>query len=170
MADDQMKLFVDLSAILTGIDGTMLAPPLAPVEVDVKTVYFSMAQTKDGAVFGDLLVLYGQNQTKPPAEIADLLLNQSGDDIKYLCRSIMLMWYLGSWYEPKDLEAAAKAAAAGKPLPFLSSIVVSADAYTQGWTWSVAQAHPMGYSTFNFGYWSTNPPSLTDFIGTGAAQ
>jgi hypothetical protein len=170
MADDQMKLFVDLSAILTGIDGTMLAPPLAPVEVDVKTVYFDTAQTKDGAVFANLLAIYSQNQTKPPAEIADLLLNQSGDDVKYLCRSIMLMWYLGSWYDPKDLQAAAKAAAAGHQPKFVPSMVVSADAYTQGWAWSVAQAHPMGYSTFQFGYWSTDPPSLSDFIGTGAAQ
>ena len=27
-----------------------------------------------------------------------------GDEPKYLARSIVLMWYLGSWYEPDDLK------------------------------------------------------------------
>ena len=34
----------------------------------------------------------------------------------------------------------------------------------QGWTWRVAQTHPMGYSDFRFGYWAEDPPALNDFI------
>ncbi|HEX4496824.1 MAG TPA: sorbitol dehydrogenase, partial [Thermoanaerobaculia bacterium] len=29
--------------------------------------------------------------------------------------------------------------------------------------WKAAQAHPMGYSQFSFGYWSSVPPSLAAF-------
>ena len=42
------------------------------------------------------------------------------------------------------------------------------NAYTKGWAWSVAQAHPMGFSTNIFGYWNEPPPPLTDYIGSGA--
>jgi hypothetical protein len=28
----------------------------------------------------------------------------------------------------------------------------------------VAQAHPMGYSDMQFGYWTREPPPLSDFI------
>ncbi|HEV3196997.1 MAG TPA: hypothetical protein VGZ73_03795 [Bryobacteraceae bacterium] len=158
MNDDSMKLFVELSAFLTGIDAKMLAPDVDPI--DIKTTYFNTVQAKAGPVFGQLLEIYGQNRQSPEV-IANVILHQSGNSIKYLCRSIMLMWYLGSWYDPDGLRDAEAGVAA-----FVPSTVISAAAYTQGWTWSVAQAHPMGYSNFNFGYWSENPPSLADFIGT----
>ena len=41
--------------------------------------------------------------------------------------------------------------------PFRRVKVISPAAYTQGWTWRVAQAHPMGYSELRFGYWSDDP-------------
>ena len=159
MNDDPMTLFVALSALLTGIDASMLAPGVDPI--DIKTTYFHTAQQKAGPVFTQLLQIYAQNQTKPPAEIANILFHQSGNGILFLCRSIMLMWYLGSWYDPAALETAASGGST-----FVPSTVISASAYTQGWTWSVAQAHPMGYSNFKFGYWSEDPPTLADFIGT----
>jgi hypothetical protein len=74
--------------------------------------------------------------------------------IKFLARSIVTLWYLGSWYEPKDLK---KQATAAKP-DRISSEVVSPNAYTQGLVWQIAGAHPMGYSNLQFGYWSRNPP------------
>ena len=41
---------------------------------------------------------------------------------------------------------------------------VSAKAYTQGRVWQIAQAHPMGYSNMQFGYWSRDPkdPKIQD--------
>ncbi|MDP9171866.1 MAG: sorbitol dehydrogenase [Acidobacteriota bacterium] len=158
--DSQMTLFANLSALLTGIAPSMLTPDVDPI--DIKTVYFSTAQSKAGVTFSQLLETYDQNQTKTPAEIAAILFKDPA--LRYLCRSIMLMWYLGSWYDPAALQAN-DPASGGKP-GFVPSSVISAAAYTQGWAWSVAQAHPMGYSNFNFGYWSENPPSLADFIGT----
>jgi len=64
------------------------------------------------------------------------------------------MWYLGSWYEPADLATASGA--------FISSEIISAKAYTQGWIWRIAHAHPMGYSELEFGYWSRKPADPND--------
>ena len=67
-------------------------------------------------------------------------------NVKFLARSIVLLWYLGSWYEPADLKN-----------KVASPKVVSAKAYTQGLVWQIAGAHPMGYSNLQFGYWSRDP-------------
>lgn len=68
------------------------------------------------------------------------------------------MWYLGSWYP------AAPPSTTGPPT---DGTVISANAYTGGLAWSAAQAHPMGYSTFTFGYWKVAPPPLAQFgVGT----
>jgi hypothetical protein len=61
-----------------------------------------------------------------------------------------LLWYLGSWYKPEDLANPPT----DRPIP---SQVVSAKAYTQGLVWQIVQAHPMGYSNVQFGYWSREP-------------
>jgi hypothetical protein len=147
-----MQTFVAMSALLTGIAADKLAPPLDPK--NVKQIYFDYIGKAAGASFQKLLSIYAANASQPPATIADIIFNQSGDDIRYLARSVMLAWYLGSWYAPADL--AAKRA---------TNVVISSMAYTQGWSWNVAQAHAMGYSNFQFGYWASNPPTLADFVG-----
>ena len=48
--------------------------------------------------------------------------------------------------------------------------MISPKAYTQGWVWRVAQAHPMGYSDMQFGYWTREPPPLSDFIANHDAR
>jgi hypothetical protein len=161
MSNSPMDLFVGLSAVLTGIDASKLAPQLDPV--NIKQTYFDFLQKKSAATFNQLLSIFSQNQNSSPSVIGEIIFGQSGSDIKYLARSIILMWYLGSWYDPSVLELYNSANPPAGPVP--SSGVVSADAYTQGWSWSVAQAHPMGYSNFRFGDWSNDPPSLSDFIG-----
>lgn len=147
-----MDSFVQLSALLTGIAADKLAPPLDPN--NIKQTYFDHAQANGGAGFLQLLAIFDHQQGQPPAAIADVILNQSGDDIRYLARSIMLAWYLGSWYAPAALRG---------PQP--AGTVISAAAYTQGWAWNVAQAHPMGYSNGRFGYWAAPPPSLAAYVG-----
>jgi hypothetical protein len=164
MSDTPMDLFVGLSAVLTGIDKSKLAPDLDPI--NIKKTYFDYAQGKAGNTFQNLLNIYQQNQSQPPAQIGDIILNQSGDDICYLARAVMLMWYLGSWYDPAVLKKYNGPQPPTDPVPAFA--VISSAAYTQGWAWSVAQAHPMGYSNFQYGYWSKLPPSLQDFIGGGS--
>ena len=82
-------------------------------------------------------------------------MNASDDDTKFLARSIVLLWYLGSWYEPGDLKnAAASPESVHGPI---KQKVLSAKAYTQGLVWQIVGAHPMGYSNLQFGYWSRDP-------------
>ena len=76
--------------------------------------------------------------------------------LKYLGRSIIAMWYLGAWYPPEKL-------AGPLTFPYSADKVVSDKAYTQAWTWRVAQTHPMGYSEWRFGYWSEDPLPLDVF-------
>lgn len=163
MSDTPMELFVGLSAVLTGVAASKLAPSLDPV--NIKKTYFDYAQSQDKAVFDQLLDIYKTNQGKPPAEIGEIILNQSGSAVRYFARSVILMWYLGSWYAPSVLQQY-NTQVPPPPVAAGAQAIVSAEAYTQGWAWNVAQAHPMGFSNFTFGYWAKNPPSLADFIGS----
>jgi hypothetical protein len=166
MAD--MDTFIVLSAALTGISAEKLSPPVDPI--NVKQAYFNQAQSADGGAFATALGIVQANNptTVPPMppklgpdDLADLLLNKSGDDVRYLCRAVMLMWFLGSWYAPADLKLYSGQKPPSAPI---KSTVISSAAYTQGWVWNVAQAHPMGYSNLRFGYWNAAPPLLSDFI------
>lgn len=153
-AANPMKLFVGLSSALTGIAEKKLAPDRDVL--NVKEAYFDQAASQDA--FDALLKLYAAHQTNPNKdEIAKIILEQSGSDIRYLARSLILAWYLGAWYEPSELQ---------KPSRPTNFKIISPTAYTQGWVWRVAQAHPMGYSEWAFGYWQNDPViSLDAFIG-----
>jgi hypothetical protein len=153
-----MTDFVTLSAALTGIVAGKLAPAAEPI--DIKRDYFKWLSEKQPAAFEKLLTVVRENRNAPAQTIIDKV--QSDPDSKFLARSIVLMWYLGAWYDPGDLKALAGPAPAP---PDLSHKVISAKAYTQGWVWRVAQAHPMGSSDMQFGYWGRKPnPERPDFI------
>jgi hypothetical protein len=153
--------FVALSAILTGIAAANLKPFLDTH--GTAQAYFDIASTRGGAPFTQMMSIFVANQSQPPQTIGQLILQQSGDDVAYMAKSVMLLWYLASWYEPAALKAY-KADPLKNPAQFT---VVSSDAYTQGWVWRVGQTHPMGYSTWRFGYWNTTPAPLSAFIGGG---
>lgn len=179
--EEDLKSFLTLSSALTGIARDKLAPPTDPLP-DFKIQYFKRASgmadesqdiksdSKRAADFARLLkIAKDANMPAPPAdgvikqEDVDKLAEQivkGGDDVKYLARSIVLMWYVGSWYEPAEL----KRLATPNAVPFVTHEVISPGAYTAGWVWRVAQAHPMGYSELRFGYWSDEPLRLTDFV------
>ena len=154
-----MDLFVGASAALTGISEDQLAPPINPSNVPQQ--YFDLAKTDPN--FQALLSFFDAHQSEPPDQIAQEIL--ANPTLAPLARAIMLEWYTGAWYTPASLV---------KPPPDPTQQapavkVISSDAYTQGWMWNVAQAHPMGYSNWHFGYWSSPPPSLDDFT-TGGQQ
>ena len=77
--------------------------------------------------------------------------------------ALCCMWYLGSWYEPADLKRHF-----ARPATFeFPRTLFRPKAYTQGWALAVAQAHPMGYSELQFGYWTpsrADPRQALDFI------
>jgi hypothetical protein len=166
-ADPDMMAFLLLSEALTGVSRATLAPELTEDKKDIlksdpgvdpiniKNAYFDWIKARDHTgSFGKLLQLAKDNSQS----LADIIpsVNDSTDDLKFLARSIVLLWYLGSWYNPADLKNKI-----AKPQ------VVSPKAYTQGLVWQIAGAHPTGYSNLQFGYWSRDPhdpsrPALFD--------
>ena|SRR5438477_272504 len=158
-ADDaaDLKLFVSLSAAMTGIAEGKLAPAVDPIQI--RNAYFSQARLDPG--FPALLDIIRADPAHPDAA-AEKVLHNADPAIKYLGRSIILAWYLGAWYEPTNL------AKYDSPQPGLFPVtplkIISPAAYTQGWTWRVAQAHPMGYSELRFGYWAQDAMPLNDYI------
>jgi Membrane bound FAD containing D-sorbitol dehydrogenase len=154
-----MTDFVKLSEALTGIVAGKLAPAAEPF--DIKRDYFKWLSEKQPATFEKLLTIVRENRNAPAQAIIDKV--QADAESKFLARSIVLMWYLGAWYDPGDLKLLA---GPPPPPPDISHKVISAKAYTQGWIWRVAQAHPMGSSDMQFGYWQRKPnPERPDFIG-----
>jgi hypothetical protein len=168
-AETDLDIFVKLSAALTGIAKVKLAPAADPI--DIKQEYFSRAsESKYAIAFTALLQLTRAANLQIPGDNTDGVIPQdkvdelvarieARDDTKFLARSIVLMWYLGAWYEPDDLR---KLAANPKAEAFPT--IISPKAYTQGWLWRVAQAHPMGYSDMQFGYWTRPPAPPAEFI------
>src|SRR6516165_962999 len=155
-----MVAFVLLSAALTGIAEVKLAPgfDLAKSEpgsdpVDVKQEYFNWVNKRRPAVLRRLLQIAADSQKLPAADRAQAIIDkvQATPDTKYLARSIVLMWYLGAWYDPHNLRALAELQ--NPPANASKFEVISPKAYTQGWVWRVAQTHPMGFSEMQFGYW-----------------
>jgi hypothetical protein len=157
-ADDADRaLFIALSAALTGIPKERLSPAVDPIQINRQY----LAQAKTDPAFDGLMQIIRADPSNPAAA-ADKVLSNSDSNIMYLGRSIILMWYLGAWYEPKKLKDF-NSSPPEPPYPPPDKIISPA-AYTQGWAWRVAQAHPMGYSELLFGYWSKEPPTLDAFI------
>jgi len=177
---EDMMAFLVLSHALTGIRVGNLAPEFTPNKsnllgsdpgtdpINVKNDYFKWINASDASTFEKLLQIARDHSASAPDIVSQV---NTHDDTKFLARSIVLLWYLGSWYKPKDLENSLKPDPKVPPAP-IPSQVVSAKAYTQGLIWQIAQAHPMGYSNLQFGYWSrdpvdpndTNPPLITPTI------
>jgi hypothetical protein len=149
--------FLDMSAVLTGFQTSTLAPGFDPN--DLKSLFLATADERAGSALVDqLLQQYRALKGKVPAQqLADALLGISESPAQrtaLLARSIVKLWYVGSWY-PLDSVSAN------------DGQVISMLAYTGGLVWKTAQAHPMGYSEMKFGYWASPPPALSEFGTSG---
>jgi hypothetical protein len=168
-----MMAFLLLSAALAGVHVVNLAPEFSQDikkdildqdpgvdPINVKNDYFRWINAHDStSSFGKLLQIAKDNRQSGINIIAAV--NASDDSAKFLARSIVLLWYLGSWYEPADLKANAATPGTRAVTP---SVVVSSKAYTQGLVWQIVGAHPMGYSNLQFGYWSRDPNDPNDAV------
>jgi len=148
---DSLQLFIRMSAALTGLPDGKLNPKRNTLRVNI--ALFDRASSD--ASFPQLAMICRANPQLTGDDLAKAILSQADQRAVRLARSIILSWYLGAWYRPEDLAAES---------PFIPYDVVSSDAYTQSWVWRVAQAHPMGYSEFSYGYWSGEPIPLTDYF------
>jgi len=163
----EMVSFLVLSAALTGVSIQTLAPEFSRTAgsdilsadpgvdpINIKDVYLTWIKGHaPRSRFATLLQIAQDNRQSPDDIVRKV--SSSDDNVKCLGRSIVLLWYLGSWYEPADLRDAPPGQSASIP-----SQVVCAKAYTQGLVWQIAGAHPMGYSNLQFGYWSRDPHDL----------
>jgi hypothetical protein len=161
-----MMAFLLLSAALTGVHVVNLAPEFTRDNakdildqdpgidpINIKNEYFAWIKANDPvASFGKLLQIAKDHRQSATDIIAAV--NATDDNTKFLARSIVLLWYLGSWYDPGDLKDNSAPPGGGA---FIPSQVISPKAYTQGLIWQIVGAHPMGYSNLQFGYWSRNP-------------
>jgi acetyl-CoA acetyltransferase len=165
--DNILADFANMSAALTGFQASILRPFLDPV--NLSGLYYGFAVSQVGQQAMDaLLNAYRAIATQPAQTIADTLLETASSTPSQqaqIAQSIVAVWYLGSWYMPAYQNPQ------GQPGAVVQ--VVSMDAYTNGLAWKVAQAHPMGYSVFTFGYWSQPPASLATFgvnVSNGGGQ
>jgi hypothetical protein len=148
----RLQTFAAMSAVLTGFQAGVISPTLDPV--NLKAQYLQTADTRATPALVDQLLqqfttLQGQNL--PKQQIANTLLGTASptpSPTEILAQTIVKMWYLGTWFPQGTQEQPA---------------VVSSQAYIGGLAWQAAQAHPMGYSTFTFGYWKDVPPPLSAF-------
>lgn len=154
--DNILADFANMSAALTGFQASVLRPFLDPV--NLSGAYYSFAVSQVGQPAMDaLLAAYRAIAAQPAQTIADTLLETASatpSNQAQIAQSIVAVWYLGSWYKPAFQNAG---------VPGAVVQVVSSQAYTNGLAWRAAQAHPMGYSAFAFGYWSQPPASLATF-------
>ena len=95
----------------------------------------------------------------------------ASDDTKFLARSIVLLWYLGSWYEPDRSERMPPRLDPAHSFPQKSS----RRRHTRKDWFGKSRAHPMGYSNLQFGYWSRDPhdpndPMIDSNLGSSPQQ
>jgi hypothetical protein len=153
--------FANMSAALTGFTPAFVRPPLDPM--NLTQAYFDEATARTAnapATVQTLLTAYRAIKTQPAQTIADTLLetaSASPTSNALLAQSIVLLWYFGAWYAPLVAGAPPPTAPPG------AVQVVSSMAYTHGFAWNVMQSHPMGFSEFTFGYWSTPPGPISQF-------
>jgi hypothetical protein len=147
--------FVALSSVLTGFTTDTLAPPLDPTDPPLKQVYLDVADQSSAQTVDSLLAEFATLSSLPPQAIADKLLEVDSTSPPtanaLMARSILKLWYLGSWYPPESVSAT-------------DGNVVSMNGYIGGLAWSAMQAHPMGFSQLKFGYWNSPPPKLSGVL------
>ena len=163
-SESTVQAFANMSAALTGFQSSFIRPFLDPVNLSGIFYEFAVAQvgqTMMDALMNAFASLSSQTPPLTPQQIADTLLevtSSTPSNQAQLCQSILAMWYLGSWYPPPFQ-------------PDALQQVISSQAYTKSLVWNLAQAHPMGFSPFTFGYWSQPPASLDTFgVNTGGGQ
>ena len=188
IAKTDEQLFADLSAVLTGFNPLVLAPNVDPTQLNHEIFAKVNEDPGHAQTLKDMLSRFPDKDSKnmtPEQQrqqkadqhdaVAAMVSTWDKNDPKqvamcFLGRSIILAWYLGAWYDPKALEKQSYA----KPDAYyayrrysknvlIPHAVLSPAAYTASLVWRLMQAHPMGYSNMQFGYWGAQPPDLNLF-------
>lgn len=133
------ETFIDLSVILTGYPSSKLSPSHDTQKVDEAYYNTMVAQVKPAtleALNTAFLAIPNPDHASVQKAIMDNPL------LAPTAKQINLMWYTGIWYTTPAKQ---------------EGFVISSATYKNGLVWGTMEAHPMGYSEFNFGYWETPP-------------
>lgn len=174
---DQETKFAKLSAALTGFNFNLLLPGVDTSQLNHEIFMKVTEKPERTSTLQEMFQIFPDPGTpvQQQTAVASIVSTWDRKDPKqvarcFLGRSIILAWYLGAWYDPKDLETKTyhKPEADYAYRRYSKSVliphsVLSPSAYTSGLIWRVMQAHPMGYSNLQFGYWGENPPDLKLF-------
>lgn len=158
---DPMDTFVSLSIGLTGFKRGALAPDVDTH--DIKSLYLqTFIDRVTQAKVDDILLWYRLTDRhvlgNPPdrEERVVALLFADKPEYEFPCRQLLYLWYAGAWPTVSDT---------GSPTGGQTfSEVISADSYILGLVWRVMQSHPMGRSTYHYGYWAQPPAPLSDYL------
>ena len=164
MVFDYMDYFVSMSVGLTGFSRDAIAPQLDTINIKAEYLQAFDDNLPNGTAEQILIQykkLFEAGGSKPGSEeqIVGQMLGGTGTNAAQILamRQLIFLWYAGAW--PTVL------ADAGSPTGGQTfSTVLSADSYTQGLVWRVMQSHPMGRTTYNYGYWANDPPPLSAYL------
>lgn len=161
--------YLQLSQALTGIPASTLFPQTPPDNAPLQLMYWHLCTLANSTATQLLIDEYQSYHGKgySDQQIGDQLLKSSSgairdDAVGTMARLTMQMWLFGVWFGETE---ATNVSSAENTIQdeWAQNFVVSARAYKSGWIWRIAQAHPMGFSPFNFGSWAEAPPTLADY-------
>ena len=153
--------FVNLSAALTGFPASTLKPA-QDTQLVAEDIYAELSKDTNNipaAQLGLLSTQWLEIADTPPADMEAKVKTEIIDNpaIARLAQNIILMWYLGNWYDllknpncfifPPDVPAN----------HVNQDHVISSNVYKNSLVWGEMLAHPMGYSTGIYGYWELDP-------------
>ncbi len=144
--------FLGLSAALTGFDEAELQ------STGMVDTYWQTVEGAAGPVVSAELIAVATSilsrSAGDPAELTDLIRTEllSTARLGPVARSLIQLWYLGSWVQLPDVWRDANGIWSGD-----SSRVVSAAAYEQSLVYQVMRAHPPGALQPGYGSWAKAP-------------
>ena len=164
---DSLKLFVDLSYVLSGFN---------PVELwgtgMVQTYYDEVNLIIGEREMGKLLGVSSrviQLNSEPMDEVEHAVQKHILDDGRYgpVARNIIRLWYLGAWAQlPREWRDEYGATS------YDTDHIVSPEAYQESLVWTAGLTHPMGAKQQGFGAWAKPGPEgfKSDESNKGGAQ
>jgi len=149
--DERSEQFLGLSGLLTGFGRLqLLGTGMADTYLQAVDAVVSPATLDDLlAVYEHLPAGAGRDDAVAAGILGDARLGP-------VARSLILLWYCGSWTQLPDAWRATYGTSS-----LDTNRVVSAEAYQAGLQWVAAGAHPAGAAQQGYGAWATAP-------GTGA--
>ncbi|MBN7136668.1 hypothetical protein A7A76_18105 [Lysobacter enzymogenes] len=164
MVFDYMDYFVSMSVGLTGFSRDAIAPQLDTINIKAEYLQAFDVNLPNGMAEQILIQykkLFEAGGSKPGSEerIVGQMLGGTGTDAAQILamRQLIFLWYAGAW---PTVQADPGSLTGGQTF----SSVLSADSYTQGLVWRVMQSHPMGRTTYNYGYWADVPAPLSAYL------